>query len=78
MINTNPDRKEDRILDQCPKCLHPTFWKRSKFHQSYMKANGTMAKKWIKVWKCEECGRHAKLIGEPMKTSEQLTSEVNI
>ena len=67
--------KEKRVYDLCPKCLHETYWKPAKFHQKYMKANGQMARKWIKVWKCEECGRHAKMIGSPIKTSEQIMLE---
>ena len=66
---------KNRVLDFCPKCLHNTFWIKSKFHQKYMKANGTTARKWINTWKCEECGRHAKMVAPPIKTAEQLAIE---
>ena len=67
--------KVKRVFDFCPKCLHETYWKASKFHQSYMKANGTMSKKWVKTWTCEECGRHAKMVGAPIKNVDEVALE---
>lgn len=68
-------KHEKRVYDFCPKCLHNTYWTQDMYHEKYMKANGQLAKRWKKVWKCEDCGRFAYMTAPPIKTAEQVASE---
>ena len=66
---------EKKVFDFCPKCLHNTYWNQAMWHEKYMKANGQIAKRWKKVWKCKECGRLANMIAPPIKTAEEVEKE---